>query len=311
MEAQPGSHPPLNHFLNPDQLRDLIARARAEDLGPAGLDLTSGCFIPANQTCRAVIRCRQTGRLAGGAMLRAIATAYDADISAQPTIQDGQTVEAGQIVARLAGPMRTVLALERVALNFMCHLSGIATLTACYVRAVAKAGASNTKIYDTRKTLPGLRALEKYAVTCGGGHSHRAGLFDAVLVKDNHIANVRPDQLATVIQRASETTRRTSPPPAFFGVEVDTLDQLDRVLHIAPARVDIVLLDNMTPHQLKQAVDLRDRLAPNVELEASGGVNLDTICDIALSGVDRVSIGKITHSAPALDLALDVEPNSA
>lgn len=300
--------PRLEGFVSPTQLRELIARAREEDLGPRGLDVTSEQLVPAGHSCEAVVRARQPGRLAGVALLEAIAEAYNAAMQGSPVevrsdAQDGQAVEMGGVVARLTGSMRGVLAMERVALNFLTHLSGVATLTHRYVQAVA---GTRAKIYDTRKTLPGLRALEKYAVACGGGHNHRFGLYDAVLVKDNHIAQIAPGQLGEALQELVKKVGGLSPPPAFVEVEVDSLEQLERVLEEVPAGVDVVLLDNMALDQIQEAVEIRYLLAPHVQLEASGGVTLQNVRQIALTGVDRISVGAITHSAPALDLGLDI-----
>lgn len=301
--------PRLEGFVSPTQLRELIARAREEDLGPRGVDVTSEQLVPAGHSCEAVVRARQPGRLAGVALLAAIVEVYNAALRGSPPVevrggaQDGQAVEMGGVVARLTGSMRGVLAVERVALNFLTHLSGVATLTHRFVQAVA---GTRAKIYDTRKTLPGLRALEKYAVACGGGHNHRFGLYDAVLVKDNHIAQVAPGQLGQALQELVKKVGGLSPPPAFIEVEVDSLDQLERVLEDVPAGIDVVLLDNMPLDQIQEAVEIRYLLAPHVQLEASGGVTLQNVRQIALTGVDRISVGAITHSAPALDLGLDI-----
>ncbi len=196
--------------------------------------------------------------------------------------------------------MRDLLAIERVALNLLCHLSGVATLTAQYV---AKCKGTKAGIYDTRKTLPGLRGLQKYAVACGGGRTHRIGLYDAVLIKDNHLAGTPISKLAEMLTKSAGQARRLTPGLQFVEVEVDTLDQLCEVLK---APVDIVLLDNMRPSLLQQAVTMRDATAPKIELEASGGVNLDTVAEISRTGVDRISVGALTHSAPSLDIGLDI-----
>jgi nicotinate-nucleotide pyrophosphorylase (carboxylating) len=191
--------------------------------------------------------------------------------------------------------------MERVALNFCTHLSGIATLTSAFVDAVrgTKAG-----IYDTRKTIPGLRGLAKYAVACGGGRNHRIGLYDAVLVKDNHIAHVPTAQLAAAMSAGIAKARAMQPRPVFVEIEVDNLAQLEEVLR---CDVDIILLDNMTPSQMQQAVSLRNRIAPRIELEASGGITLANVRAAAETGVDRIAIGALTHSAVALDLGLDID----
>lgn len=299
----PASPLSLDRYINPDELRGLISRAMAEDLGPAGLDLTSRSMISGDKACRAVVRSRGPGQLAGGAMLPLIAAVYDSAIRAELLIKDGQRLAAGDVVADLVGPLRAVLAMERVVLNFMTHLSGIATLTARYVAEVA---ATKAEIYDTRKTLPGLRALQKYAVACGGGHNHRFGLYDAVLIKDNHIAHLSPADLPDAIKRAAEQALAKTPDVSQIEIEVDTLDQLDQVLRYVCPPVTIVLLDNMAPDQLGDAVGLRDRIAPSVLLEASGGINLSNVAEIAQTGVDRIAVGAITHSAPALDLGMDI-----
>ena len=185
-------------------------------------------------------------------------------------------------------------------MNFVTHLSGIATLTSQYVQAVK---GTNAVICDTRKTIAQMRSLAKYAVACGGGVNHRMGLFDAVLIKDNHIAGIAPDDLTHALISAIIKARAAQPPPAFIEVEVDTLEQLRRVLLCA---ADMILLDNMSPPQLREAVAMRDADAPQVQLEASGGVTLDNVRAIAESGVDRIAVGQITHSAPALDMGLDI-----
>jgi nicotinate-nucleotide pyrophosphorylase (carboxylating) len=204
---------------------------------------------------------------------------------------------------RIRGPLRSLLSAERVILNFLQHLSGIATQTQRFVRRVEGTGA---KIYDTRKTIPGLRTLAKYAVRCGGGQSHRAGLFDAVLVKDNHLSSVPLKELITfltgiVAQSRAESTNR------LIEVEVDTLDQLKEVLKVDG--IDVIMLDNMDCPRMTSAVELRNNSGKKgkVQLEASGGVTLETVRSIALTGVERISVGAITHSATALDIGLEVE----
>ncbi len=293
--------PDLNAFVDPNLVRDLIAWAMREDMGPDRLDITSELLVPADARATARMRARRGGRLAGAALLGQIAAAYDPAITVQTLKTDGANLERGDVVTTFTGPLRSILAMERVALNFVTHLSGIATLTARYVAAVEGTAAG---IYDTRKTIPGFRGLAKYAVVCGGGHSHRMGLYDAVLVKDNHIADIPLEQLADVVTRLIEDARRRNPAPNFIEIEVDRLDQLERVLPCSP---DIVLLDNMDVPQLREAVAMRNRLAPKVKLESSGGVTLETVRAIAETGVDRIAIGALTHSAPALDLGLDIE----
>ena len=231
----------------------------------------------------------------------------DRDATWRAAVEDGRQVAAGTHLATIRGRARTLLAAERPLLNFIGRLSGVATLTAQFVAAVA---GTRARIYDTRKTTPGWRRLEKYAVGCGGGRNHRTGLFDAILIKDNHLALGRQAgakfTVAEAVRRAREFRdagasgeRRTE---MLIEIEVDSLSQLAEAL---PAGPDIVLVDNMSPGELVEAVACRDALAPVVELEASGGVNLSTVRAIAETGVERISAGALTHSAVALDVALD------
>jgi nicotinate-nucleotide pyrophosphorylase (carboxylating) len=219
----------------------------------------------------------------------------DPNLVFTPSVEDGAQVGRGTLLAVVAGPLRSILAAERTALNFLQRLSGIATLTRKFVAAAA---GTRAKLLDTRKTTPGWRLLEKYAVRCGGGVNHRVGLYDGILIKDNHLAGLGGD-----VRRAVEAARTH---PGNEGipveVEVDTLDQLEVALAV---RADIVLLDNMSLDQLRTAVARRDAIAPDVLLEASGGVNLNTVQEIAATGVDRISVGALTHSAVALDIGLD------
>jgi len=239
-------------------------------------------------------------------MLGEIATAYSSEIATDVLAADGERVAAGQAFATWAGQAGDVLAAERVALNFLQRLSGIATLTRVYVDAVAGTSAA---IYDTRKTTPAWRALEKYAVRAGGGCNHRMGLYDAVLVKDNHLAALalagEADPLAALAGKLA-AARKALPKGGFIEVEVDTLDQLGPALRLD---VDAILLDNMTPAELAEAALLRNAagLAGRVALEASGGVTLDGVREIAAAGIERISVGAITHSAPAVDIGLDIE----
>jgi nicotinate-nucleotide pyrophosphorylase (carboxylating) len=208
--------------------------------------------------------------------------------------------EPGWTIAIVEGPMRALLAMERTALNFLQRLSGIATLTAQFV---AEVEGTKAVILDTRKTTPGWRALEKYAVRCGGGTNHRIGLYDAVLIKDNHLAWLADG--GDPIGRAVEAARAGAPKGTkFIEVEVDTLEQLDRALEVKP---DIILVDNLGPEKLAEAVRRRNERAPGILLEASGGVNLSTVRALAETGVDRISVGALTHSAPALDIGLDFD----
>lgn len=298
--------PLLQDFISPQWLATLLAQTKAEDMGPQGLDITSALFVPADLQASATIRARKAGVVAGAALIDDILKLYDPALRYTPALPDSQAVDAGQAIGVITGPLRSLLSAERVVLNFLTHLSGIATLTRTYVQAVegTKAG-----IYDTRKTIPGLRGLHKYAIVCGGGKNHRMGLFDAVLVKDNHIAHLPHTRLGDNLQHAIAAARAHQPAPTFIEVEVDNLQQFESLLR-GRQQPDMVLLDNMSPADLSRAVHLRDQLAPAIELEASGGVNLQTVTAIARTGVDRIAIGALTHSAPALDIGLDIEPQS-
>lgn len=292
--------PERSDYIHRDDLRRLIETAKHEDLGPDRVDITSACTIPPDRMGSANFVARQAGVVCGLAVLPHVCEAYSEEVSAVVMREDGDTIASGDTLASLSGSMRDLLAIERVALNFMAHLSGIATLSAEYVKHCE---GTRAKVYDTRKTLPGLRGLQKYAVACGGGASHRIGLYDAVLIKDNHLAGISIDQLAIRLAEACALARADHLNLKFIEVEVDTLEQLAEVLK---APVDIVLLDNMEPAELAAAVKLRDEHAPQIELEASGGINLDTVGAIAKTGVDRISVGALTHSAPSLDIGLDI-----
>lgn len=292
--------PAIDQFITPRRIKQLIQVAMTEDAGEIDRDITSDLAIPSSKRGEAVIRARRAGRLSGAAILVTIAGIYDKRISVHDVLQDGFPLAEGDVIARVAGPLRSILKFERVALNFLTHLSGIASLTAQYVNAVRGTSAG---IYDTRKTTPGLRGLEKYAVRCGGGMNHRFGLYDAVLVKDNHIADVQAASLDDAVNIIIKRARQADPPPKFIEVEVDTIEQFKELL---TTEVDLILLDNMTPAQLGKAVNLRDKTAPHIELEASGGVTLKTVRAVADTGVDRIAIGALTHSAPALDIGMDI-----
>ena len=296
------SSPRLQDFVTPDWLATLIRQAKLEDMGPASIDITSQLFVPAHLQSSAAIRSRKAGILAGEAIIPMILAEYDAALTYTAHLHDGQSIDAGGTIGVIQGPLRSILSAERVVLNFLTHLGGIATLTAAYVKAAAGTRAG---IYDTRKTIPGLRGLHKYAIVCGGGKNHRMGLFDAVLVKDNHIAHHPHDTLGSALQHAIQTAQAYQPAPSFIEVEVDDLVQLESLLR-SSTKPSMILLDNMTNEQMTRAVQLRDELAPAVELEASGGVNLQTVAGIARTGVDRIAVGALTHSAPALDIGLDI-----
>jgi nicotinate-nucleotide pyrophosphorylase (carboxylating) len=248
---------------------------------------------------------RSPGVLAGLPVALRLAGEFELLEHWTPLKADGDRLEPGVVVARLAGPMRSLLALERTALHFLQRLGGIATLTSRFVAATAGTRAA---IYDTRKTTPGWRALEKYAVRCGGGRNHRFGLYDAVLIKDNHLAWLKSAAGPTAsepIAEAIATARANVPNGTIVEVEVDTLEQLDVALRCAP---DIILVDNLGPEGMAEAVRRRNAMAPSVQIEASGGVTLATVGMLAAAGVDRISVGALTHSAPSLDLAMDYDP---
>jgi nicotinate-nucleotide pyrophosphorylase (carboxylating) len=283
-------------FLSPLVLDEAVARALDEDLGRAG-DITSVATIPETANAHAVMVARQAGVIAGLPLAVAVFQKLSPDIEVQAHARDGATVASHAHVLTISGPARAVLCGERTALNFVGRLSGIATLTADYVR---RAEGTKLRICCTRKTTPGLRALEKYAVRCGGGFNHRFGLDDAILIKDNHIA------VAGGIKPALQRARGHAGHLVKVEIEVDNLAQLREVLDTGLA--DAVLLDNMDIATLSEAVKLTQG---RVALEASGGVTLDSIAKIAATGVDYVSSGALTHSAPVLDVALDIEARTA
>jgi nicotinate-nucleotide pyrophosphorylase (carboxylating) len=278
----------------------LALLALQEDLGSTD-DLTSQAVIPPDRVGQAIFVSRPGGVIAGLPAAQIVFGLVDPVLSFDPLIDDGTTVSPGARLAKVRGPMRSLLIGERTALNFLQRLSGIATLTAKYVGLVA---GLSCKVLDTRKTTPGWRLLEKYAVRQGGGHNHRMGLHDGILIKDNHLAALGsgPGVVAEAVRLARQKHGTAVP----LEIEVDTLEQLDAALAVKP---DIVLLDNMPPEKLREAVRRRDAVARGVLLEASGGVTFTTLRAIAESGVDRVSIGALTHSATALDIGLDYESN--
>ena len=277
----------------------LITLALAEDLGDAG-DVTSLSTIPAERRGRATFVVRTPGVVAGLPVVALVLAQLHAAVTVTLHVADGTLAERGTRLATVDGPLRAILTAERTALNFLQRLSGVATLTRKYVEAVAGLPVA---LLDTRKTTPGWRLLEKYAVRMGGGTNHRVGLYDGVLIKDNHLAGM-PDPRTAVTDAVAAARSHTASRHLPVEVEVDTLDQLDEALAACPA---IVLLDNMTNDQLRAAVARRNAVAPGVLLEASGGVNLSTVRGIAETGVERISVGAITHSATALDIALDYD----
>jgi nicotinate-nucleotide pyrophosphorylase (carboxylating) len=279
-------------FLSPLAIDEAVQRALDEDLGRAG-DITSVATIPETTHAHAIMVARQAGVIAGLPLAVAVFQKLSPDLSIQPHFRDGGSVAAGVHVLTISGPARAVLAGERTALNFVGRLSGIATLTADYVRHTA---GTRMRICCTRKTTPGLRALEKYAVRCGGGFNHRFGLDDAILIKDNHVAVA--GGITPVLERARAKVGHL----VRIEIEVDTLVQLREVLDTGLA--DVVLLDNMDIATLTEAVKLANK---RVVLEASGGVTQGSIAKIAATGVDYASAGALTHSAPNFDVALDID----
>lgn len=284
----------MHEFTMPERqaLAAILELAIREDLGSIG-DVTSLATIPAHVTGKAAFVARREGVLAGLPVCKRTIERIDPAIRFLPLLEDGNPLQPGYWIATIEGAMRSILAVERIALNSLQRLSGIASLTRRYVDAVA---GTNAKILDTRKTLPGWRLLEKYAVRLGGGTNHRNGLYDGILIKDNHLAAMRNN-----IEEAIRHCREANPSLP-IEIEVDSLEQFERALACKP---DIILLDNMNFDQLRRAVWRRGESAPAVLLEASGGVNLDTVRGIAETGVDRISVGAITHSATALDIGLD------
>jgi len=281
---------PLRFPLDQKELSALVRSALDED--GAFDDVTTIATVVSDRRIRGTLAARGTGVIAGMALAIEAFRILVPKVSIRMDVEDGGRVKKGASVAYLTGHARGLLSAERVALNFLQHLSGIATLTSKYVDAVA---GTRAKILDTRKTLPGWRRLEKYAVLAGGGMSHRFNLSAAVLIKDNHLAAVDGDVMLA-IQRV-----RQYAPGKHIEVECDRIEQVAQAIE---AKADIILLDNMPPEQLRECVDL---VAGQAIIEASGGVNLESVRAIAETGVDWISIGKLTHSAPALDLALDFD----
>jgi nicotinate-nucleotide pyrophosphorylase (carboxylating) len=286
--------------LNIKQVRPLIRMAMEEDLGDG--DLTTNLLFQDGARARAAIVSREEIVVAGLPVVEEILRQYDERLKMTAQFQDGQSAHVGSKLATIEGPLRSMLSVERVMLNFLQRLSGIATTTSRYVRAIK---GTRAKIYDTRKTLPGWRLLEKYAVRCGGGYNHRIGLYDGILIKDNHLAELGPHfgvRLRHLVRDARKIKGLK-----FVAVEVDHVDdQLNHVLKIPG--IDIVLLDNMGQWQLKHAVEMRDAMCGKGGrplLEASGNITLNNVSEIAQCGVDRIAVGAITHSAAAVDIGLD------
>jgi nicotinate-nucleotide pyrophosphorylase (carboxylating) len=276
--------------MQTEDIADVVRRALAEDLGPAG-DVTTLATVAADAVATARFVPRRRGVIAG---LAVAAAAFEAvgpgQVEFTPEVEDGTPVSPGQVIATVHGPLRVILTAERTALNFLGHLSGIASLTRAWVDAVEGTGA---RIRDTRKTMPGLRALEKYAVVCGGGVNHRMSLCDAALVKDNHV--IAAGGVVAAFDRV-----RADYPELPIEIEVDTVAQAREVID---AGADLVLLDNMSPADMRAVVEYA---AGRAQLEASGGLSLDSAKAVAETGVDYLSVGALTHSAPSLDIGLDM-----
>jgi nicotinate-nucleotide pyrophosphorylase (carboxylating) len=281
--------------LSDAEIRTAVKAALSEDLGSG--DVTSLATLPATTTFSVVMRTREPMTVAGLAFAETTFRSLSTKVRIQHCARDGQQLKAGAALLKISGPARAILSAERVALNFVQRLSGVASLTAGFV---AEVKGTQAQILDTRKTTPGWRRFEKYAVKCGGGRNHRFGLFDMVLIKDNHLAALRsakPNAVAAAVLRA-----RTKFPQLKVEVEADTLAQVQQAV---AAGADIILLDNMSNAELRQAVKL---VAGRAKTEASGGVNLKTVRGIAQTGVDFISVGAITHSVRAVDIGLDFEP---
>ena len=272
---------------------DSALRTALDEDAPWG-DITGEVFIPATASARADLRAREDGVLAGIEVFARAFTLVDPNITVELAAADGDSFTAGQVLATVTGPARAVLQAERIALNFCQRMSGIATQTHAFVEAAA----GRARIVDTRKTTPGLRAFEKHAVVCGGGHNHRFGLSDAVMAKDNHLAVLTGAGFS--VAEAIRTARARLPHTTRIEVEVDRLDQVPAVLD---GGADVIMLDNFTPAQLRDGVALIDGRAV---VEASGNVTLETIPEIAATGVDVISSGALTHSVRAIDLGLDL-----
>ena len=285
----------LDAGLDPDALSGLIRHAIAEDL-MGGIDVTSTATIPAEQRSIATFGAREAGVVAGLPVVAAVVETVCGDTASELRylVRDASRVERGTKVAAVTAPTRLMLTAERTALNLLCHLSGVASLTRKWADALEGTSAS---VRDTRKTTPGMRALEKYAVRCGGGVNHRMGLSDMALVKDNHVAAAGGVVEAYARVKALEASIPVQ-------IEVDSVDVMRLAIN---AGADDVLIDNFTPDQMREAVRVRNEMNPNVRLEASGGLTLDTARQVAETGVDLIAVGELTHSARVLDFGLDLQ----
>jgi len=281
--------------LDADAVADLVRRAIGEDL-MGGIDVTATATIPADHRSTATFGARQQGVIAGLAVAAAVIDTVCGDEASdfRAVVADGTLVEPGTTVAEVTAPTRLLLTAERTALNFLCHLSGVATSTHRWADALE---GTSAVVRDTRKTTPGLRALEKYAVRCGGGTNHRMGLFDMALVKDNHV--VAAGGVAEAFRRVRELA-------ATIGVEIE-VDTLDGLREAIAAGADEVLIDNFTPDEMREAVAVRNEMNPAVRLEASGGLTLESARTVGETGVDYIAVGELTHSARVLDIGLDLQ----
>ena len=288
--------------LTERDFEQLLKLAVLEDIDTTG-DLTSLILLSAADQGSAAIVARTEGVLAGVPLIPKILSAVDPELIWEAHLDDSAEFASRTSIGTIRGSACSILQAERLVLNFLGRLSGIATLTRHYVDAVS---GTHAKIYDTRKTTPGWRSLEKYAVACGGGKNHRTGLYDAVLIKDNHLVlgqrKNRPFSPAEAVMQIRQLLKQRFTEPPIIEIEVDTLNQLREVL---PTEPDIVLLDNMTSEQIAEAVRIRNLVKPDVQLEASGGITLESIRAVAETGVDRISVGALTHSAMSLDFGLD------
>jgi nicotinate-nucleotide pyrophosphorylase (carboxylating) len=322
--TSPPPPPPRWNPADTPLARRLLELARDEDLGHPPIDQTAALFLDPEAQAAATVVLRSPGTVAGLALAPLVLEVFAADdLVMQQLVDDGTKVNAGTPLLTLSGSAARLVAVERTLLNLLGRLSGIATLTAAFVDAAG----GKADIYDTRKTTPGLRVLEKYAVRCGRGHNHRLGLFAAVLIKDNHLAASITHRAQPGATRGNRSEILTGPaltgaltsaaraarsagaghgnPDWFFEVEVDRLDQLEAVLAVEPGLIDIALLDNFSFEDLAIAADRRAAAQPGLRLEASGGVSLATVPAIAATGVDRISAGSLTHAATSLDIGLD------
>lgn len=284
----------LPDIFEKPEVNELISLALVEDLGPINKDVTSDSTIPPEEVAVAHMVAREACRLAGVDVAAEVFRKVNPELECEVRVPDGSAVDKGAVVLVIKGSAQSILTAERTALNFIQRMSGVATVTARYVET---AGNPDVMLLDTRKTTPGHRAFEKYAVLCGGGTNHRIGLYDAVLIKDNHLASWKKKHGTGVGECVAAARKKY--PGLKIEVEVDTIEQLREALTTKP---DWVLLDNMPPAVLRECVALCKGIC---KTEASGGINLDTIYDIAQTGVDAISVGALTHSAPSIDLALD------